>query len=161
VASTRSAVRCFHATSDPPIRGRDSAAFLACDEPLSWRLRHGQAKSLKSPSAAPSAHAITDLLTLVPTDDRRLFAVGQLEDARRLLMGGCAEPLDCRMQGVTGAAARTGQANAPPYGRVLLYLEDIAARGWWKRWKRPMSCTSKCSAPGMICRNPRGWTGQL
>ena len=37
----------------------------------------------------------------------------------------CRRALDWRVQGVTGAAARKGQAHiALRYGRVLLYLED-------------------------------------
>jgi hypothetical protein len=40
----------------------------------------------------------------------------------------CRGELDWRVQGVTGAAARKGQAHiALRYGRVLIYLEDIAA----------------------------------
>jgi hypothetical protein len=40
----------------------------------------------------------------------------------------CRGPFDWRVQGVTGAAARQGQAHiALRYGRVLLYLEDRAA----------------------------------
>jgi hypothetical protein len=40
----------------------------------------------------------------------------------------CRGELDWRVQGVTGAAARKGQAHiALRYGRVLLYLEDMAA----------------------------------
>jgi hypothetical protein len=33
---------------------------------------------------------LLDLLTFLPTDDWRLFAVGQLADAPRLLMGGAS-----------------------------------------------------------------------
>jgi hypothetical protein len=40
----------------------------------------------------------------------------------------CRGELDWRVQGVTGAAARKGKAHiALRYGRVLLYLEDMAA----------------------------------
>jgi hypothetical protein len=40
----------------------------------------------------------------------------------------CRGVFDWRVQGVTGAAARKGQAHiALRYGRVLLYLEDRAA----------------------------------
>jgi len=40
----------------------------------------------------------------------------------------CRGELDWRVQGVTGAAARRGQAHiALRFGRVLLYLEDMAA----------------------------------
>jgi hypothetical protein len=40
----------------------------------------------------------------------------------------CRGELDWRVQGVTGAAARKGQAHiALRFGRVLLYLEDMAA----------------------------------
>jgi hypothetical protein len=40
----------------------------------------------------------------------------------------CRGAFDWRVQGVTGAAARQGQAHiAVRYGRVLLYLEDRAA----------------------------------
>jgi hypothetical protein len=40
----------------------------------------------------------------------------------------CRGAFDWRVQGVTGAAARKGQAHiALRYGRVLLYLEDRAA----------------------------------
>ena len=40
----------------------------------------------------------------------------------------CRGALDWRVQGVTGAAARKGQAHiALRYGRVLLYLEDREA----------------------------------
>lgn len=40
----------------------------------------------------------------------------------------CRGELDWRVQGVTGAAARKGQAHiALRFGRVLLYLEDRAA----------------------------------
>ena len=42
----------------------------------------------------------------------------------------CHGPLDWRVQGVPGAAARQGRAHiALRYGRVLLYLEDRAALG--------------------------------
>jgi hypothetical protein len=40
----------------------------------------------------------------------------------------CHGELDWRVQGVTGAATRKGQAHiALRFGRVLLYLEDMAA----------------------------------
>jgi hypothetical protein len=40
----------------------------------------------------------------------------------------CRGELDWRVQGVTGAAARKGQAHiALRFGRVLLYLEDMSA----------------------------------
>jgi hypothetical protein len=40
----------------------------------------------------------------------------------------CRGELDWRVQGVTGAAARKGKAHiALRFGRVLLYLEDMAA----------------------------------
>ena len=40
----------------------------------------------------------------------------------------CRGELDWRVQGVTGAAARKGQAHiALRFGRVLLYLEDMRA----------------------------------
>ena len=40
----------------------------------------------------------------------------------------CRGPFDWRVQGVTGAAARQGQAHiALRYGRILIYLEDRAA----------------------------------
>jgi hypothetical protein len=42
-------------------------------------------------TSSPERQAtLLDLLTFIPTDDWRLFAVGQLADAPRLLMGGAS-----------------------------------------------------------------------